>query len=394
MYLGDFRLGDTLDFEFTSRRFSTGAPYALAGSPALAAYPGNSTTQITAGITLTADHDGVTGKNHVRIVASTGNGYATATNYAITLSAGTVDSVSVVGEVVAHFSIENRLLAPNAINRAALAADTGLQSLRSGTAQGGGAAYIDLDTGASSSDDYYNGAQVVLTGGLGAGQYAICTDYTGSSRRVTVDANWVTNPDSTTTFALFPAAATPAEIVTAVWAAATRTLTSLDEDFTTIDIDNSVWGGGTRTLTAATNITSTGGTTVPQTGDSYARLGAPAGASISVDVAAVKTDSGNLITRLGTPSNLGGGATVAANLSDIEAQTDDIGVAGAGLTALATQASVTVIDDFLDTEIAAIKAKTDSLTFTTANVVDANVRRINTVQVDGAGTVGDPWGPV
>ncbi len=46
------------------------------------------------------------------------------------------------------------------------------------------------------------------------------------------------------------------------------------------------------------------------------------------------TGVGTLLTRLGTPSNLGGGATVAANLSDIEAQTDDIGVAGAGLTAL------------------------------------------------------------
>jgi len=42
----------------------------------------------------------------------------------------------------------------------------------------------------------------------------------------------------------------------------------------------------------------------------------------------------NLHTRVGTPSNLGGGATVAANLSDIEGQTDDIGTAGAGLTAL------------------------------------------------------------
>jgi hypothetical protein len=37
---------------------------------------------------------------------------------------------------------------------------------------------------------------------------------------------------------------------------------------------------------------------------------------------------------LGTPANLGGGATIAQNLSDIEAQTDDIGVAGAGLTAV------------------------------------------------------------
>lgn len=36
----------------------------------------------------------------------------------------------------------------------------------------------------------------------------------------------------------------------------------------------------------------------PQTGDAYARLGAPAGASVSADVAAVKTDTGNLVTRI------------------------------------------------------------------------------------------------
>jgi len=42
----------------------------------------------------------------------------------------------------------------------------------------------------------------------------------------------------------------------------------------------------------------------------------------------------DLETRLGTPSDLGSGATVAANLTDIEAQTDDIGAAGAGLTAV------------------------------------------------------------
>jgi hypothetical protein len=59
-----------------------------------------------------------------------------------------------------------------------------------------------------------------------------------------------------------------------------------------------VWAVGTRTLTAATNITSTGGTTVPQTGDAYARLGAPAGVSVSADVAAVKTDTGNLVARI------------------------------------------------------------------------------------------------
>lgn len=99
----------------------------------------------------------------------------------------------------------------------------------------------------------------------------------------------------------------------------------------------------------------------PQTGDSFARLGAPAGASVSADILAVDNLVDDLESRIGTPSDLGGGATVAANLADIEAQTDDIGAAGAGLTALATQASVNTIDDFLDTEIAAIKAKTDNL---------------------------------
>ncbi len=55
-----------------------------------------------------------------------------------------------------------------------------------------------------------------------------------------------------------------------------------------------------------------------------------------------------------TPFN---GASIAAILID----TAEIGAAGAGLTALATQTSVNTIDDFLDTEIAAIKAKTDNL---------------------------------
>lgn len=54
----------------------------------------------------------------------------------------------------------------------------------------------------------------------------------------------------------------------------------------------------------------------------------------AANLATVDTEVGTVLTRLGTPSNLGSGATVAANLVDIEGQTDDIGAAGAGLTAL------------------------------------------------------------
>lgn len=64
--------------------------------------------------------------------------------------------------------------------------------------------------------------------------------------------------------------------------------------------------------------------------DNFSLIGPSPATQTTVDTAV--TDIATILTRLGTPSNLGGGATVAANLSDIESQTDDIGVAGAGLT--------------------------------------------------------------
>lgn len=44
-------------------------------------------------------------------------------------------------------------------------------------------------------------------------------------------------------------------------------------------------------------------------------------------------------------------------------------------------------------DVAAIKAKTDSLAFTVAGHVDANVQYVNDVAVTGTGAVGDEWGP-
>ena len=63
----------------------------------------------------------------------------------------------------------------------------------------------------------------------------------------------------------------------------------------------------------------------------------------ATDLAGMATNVAQVHSRLGTPANLGGGATVAGNLSDIEGQTDDIGAAGAGLTALPDMAGVTTL---------------------------------------------------
>lgn len=107
MYHGDINLGDTIDFKFSTVNAS-GVPTTLAGSPVLSAYVGNGTTEITAGITLSVDFDSRTGLNNVRVVATSGNGFATASNVDVVITTGTVNSVSVVGIVVGSFSIEAR----------------------------------------------------------------------------------------------------------------------------------------------------------------------------------------------------------------------------------------------------------------------------------------------
>lgn len=61
--------------------------------------------------------------------------------------------------------------------------------------------------------------------------------------------------------------------------------------------------------------------------------------ALATNVDAILTDTADMQPKLGAVSDLGGGATIAANLADIEGQTDDIGAAGAGLSAVPWNAS-------------------------------------------------------
>lgn len=113
-------------------------------------------------------------------------------------------------------------VAAGAINRAGFAADTGLQPVRSNTAQAGGASTITLDASASATTDFYVGLVVLTTGGTGAGQSRTITAYNGTTKVATVDSAWATNPSSDTTFSLLPSGAagsapSAATIADAVW---------------------------------------------------------------------------------------------------------------------------------------------------------------------------------
>ena len=118
MYHGDIRLGDTIDIKFTTVNTS-GAPTTVAGGLTVVAYPANSITEITAGITPIVDLDARTGLHNVRVVATGANGYLTATNYALVVSVGTVGGTSIVGYQVGSFSIEARsaLMSTTAANK-------------------------------------------------------------------------------------------------------------------------------------------------------------------------------------------------------------------------------------------------------------------------------------
>jgi hypothetical protein len=107
-YLGDYTEDyAALNFKFTTRA-ATGVPTSLAEG-AVKVYKANATdSETSTGVTLTADFDTVTGLNNVLVDLSADAFYATGQDYAVVITAGTVGGVSVVGEVLCTFSIENR----------------------------------------------------------------------------------------------------------------------------------------------------------------------------------------------------------------------------------------------------------------------------------------------
>lgn len=59
-----------------------------------------------------------------------------------------------------------------------------------GTAEGGGVNTITLQTGSSSTNDYYKGLTIVTISGTARGQIRIITAYNGLTRTATVNTNW------------------------------------------------------------------------------------------------------------------------------------------------------------------------------------------------------------
>ncbi len=401
-YAGDIRLGDTIDVKFTSRAFSTGAPTTLAGTPVISAYPGNSTTQLTAGITLTVDFDGVTGLHNVRVVATSGNGYATATNYALVITTGTVGGVSVVGEVVGSFSIEARsALMPTVAGRTLDVAATGEAGLdydnilltngapkagvhASGTLSGTHSA-TTADLGANAP-----GASTIVVGmTLYFPVHAlsvVVTSYNTGTGVATFEAITATLVDGNVWF-LFPTAASvggSGASAADVWAYSDRQLTALDEDVTAMDLNNTAVGSvagavGSVTGNVGGNVTGTVGSVVGAVGSvtgnvggnvvgSVASVTGNVGGNVVGSVASVTGAVGSVTGNVGG-NVVGSVASVAGAVGSVTGNvggnvTGSVGsVAAGGITAasfgasaitaaaLATDAANEIADAYLDRDM-------------------------------------------
>lgn len=238
---------------------------------------------------------------------------------------GSVASVTGAVGSVGTGGITAATIADGAIDRATFTADTGLLTVRSNTAQAGANGTITLDASASAVDSFYVGEAITITGATGIGQTRIITAYVGATKVATVDFNWATNPDNTSTFAILPVS-----------------IPKVDSSLQVVS--SSVQGNVTGTVATLTTYTGN----IPQTGDVYALANGASGfVAVKGDTAAVKTQTdklaftvtnqvdanvldwksatapamtGDAFARLGAPV----GASISADIAEIEGETDTL----------------------------------------------------------------------
>jgi hypothetical protein len=278
------------------------------------------------------------GYNSAQVVASVTGAVGSVTG-AVGSVTGAVGSVTgAVGSVTTVSS--------GAISAASFATTAGafapLGVVDQGTAQSATGTTLVLRAAAAFADDELIGATIQITGGTtGVGQSRLITDYVSATDTATVAA-WTVTPTGTITYKIYgtaPASAggapTAGEIADAVWDEATAGHT-------------------------------TSGTF---------------GEQVKTNIDAILVDTG---------TTLDGKIDAIDDLLDTEIPALTTAVADIPTNAeLAT--ALGTADDAVLAQVALVKAKTDSLTFTVANVLDANVQRINDVEVVGVGTEANKW---
>lgn len=124
-----------------------------------------------------------------------------ATDASWTVSSITFDSIPKHAFTLTTVVNNSETLTPSAVS-GNITLTTTSSKHDTGTAQAGASTTITLKSASSSSDDYFNGLYITITGGTGAGQIRVITDYVGSTKVATVDRAWTTTPNATSTYSI------------------------------------------------------------------------------------------------------------------------------------------------------------------------------------------------
>lgn len=322
-YLGDFALSQILNTKFLTTAFATGLPSTLGGTPAVSIYKDDGTTESITGVTLGIDFDSRTGLNNVKVdLSSDLTFYAAGHDYQIVLTAGTVAGDSRVGLVIVEFSINNRTaLRPATAGRTLVVDAAGLadsNAVKVGPT-GAGTAQTAKDLGASSTQTGDSFAR------LGAPVLASVSADIAAEPSLVWDK---LRADHVVSGSFGEGAASVQGNVTGTVAALTANNDKAGYALSTAGIQ-AIWDRATSFLVTAGSIGKKLADWVigtSQTGDSFARLGAPVGASISADIAvvgtaaaAVKVKTDNLPATPAAQSDIPSAAANAAGLLDAAA---------------------------------------------------------------------------
>lgn len=214
-HVGDFAAASTVRIGFNTCQ-SDGTPITLAGTPTAAVYKDGSTTESTTGVTLTVDFDARTG-SHLVVIDTSADGtfYASGSDFRVVLTAGTVNGVSVVGSIIAGFSINNRsALRPATAGRTLNVDASGraladLDTIKTQAITCAAAVTVLASVGTASTSTAQSGDSYARIGAGGAGLTAV-----GDTRLANLDAA-VSSRLPTSSYASAPSANS---VASAVWA--------------------------------------------------------------------------------------------------------------------------------------------------------------------------------
>jgi hypothetical protein len=385
MYVGSHDIDDVLTFTANTHT-TAGAESDADSPPTYRVYEDETGTAILTGSMALLDSSNTDGQYSEQITLSAANGFELNKCYTVRIRA-TVGGVS--GATHRFFQIGARVNIKYIDDQPANATTDPLPAQLADVAHGGAAATLQL---ATSTLGAATAASLAVSGTLSAGTFSATTN------SLPWNAAWDAEVQSEAADAIVAASLpTAAQVVSALGTGSTLTALATQASVNTVStrvllaLPAAAPAGSGGLMILGTNtaaVAFTAGMTIGNSTGHALYLNSSGGdpgyglyvESVGGGIGVVAADVAMSLESVASHALMLDGGTGGDDLYLVGSDAPTLVAAfgtGATLTALATQASVNTIDDFLDTEVAAIKAKTDQLSFTGGGNVQADVQEID-----------------